>query len=266
MTYDENKKNLVSVLSPADYPFNAKMIGVAPCAKTGDNAGHTELSDNTPSPEQMAAINAQIEVLGLFNRKVDKLEQGGFCKRYETEVPNVIAKFADVKFEKTGHASFAIMGRIHSWVEDFNQDEIDAFVLTYRIFTQNNDQLSLASLSRIYGSDWLIGNAKECFDDARKELNDYLDRVATIMFGEHQISIRQLVDIIIYGGLAHSNPEKADIFQNWEQSGAIGFIWAEFFAYARHAVETLKYLRSLNAGVLEHSEKYGFTLGEASPP
>jgi len=54
----------------------------------------------------------------------------------------------------------------------------------------------------------------------------------------------------------------ADIFQNWEQSGAVGFIWAEFFAYARQAVETLKFLRSLNAGVLEHSEKYGFTLGE----
>src|SRR5450631_3531415 len=148
----------------------------------------TELSVNTPPPEQIAAINAQLEILRLFNRKVDKLDQGGFCKRYENEVPKVIAKFADVKFEKTG-------------------------------------QTSLASLSRIYSSQWLIGNAKECFDDARKELNDYLDSAATIMFGENQISIRQLVDIIIYGGLAHSNPEKADIFENWEQSGAAGFIW-----------------------------------------
>lgn len=207
----------------------------------------------------MAAINAQLDILRLFNLKVDKLEQGGFCRRYESEIPNVIAKFEDVKFEKTGDTSFAIMGRIHSWLEDFNQDEIDAFVLTYRIFTQNNDQLSLASLARIYNSEWLTGNAKECFDDARKELNDYLDSAATIMFGDNHISIRQLVDIVIYGGLAHSNPEKADIFQNWEQSGAMGFIWAEFFAYARHAVGTLKYLRSLNAGVLEHAEKHGFT-------
>jgi hypothetical protein len=67
------------------------------------------------------------------------------------------------------------------------------------------------------------------------------------------------------GGLAHSNPEKAGVFQNWEQSGAMGFIWVEFFAYARHAVETLKYLRSLNAGVLE-TEKYGFTTDPDPPP
>ena len=37
-------------------------------------------------------------------------------------------------------------------------------------------------------------------------------------------------------------------------------------ADARHAIEILRYLRSLNMGVLEHVEKYGFTTGEPSGP
>jgi hypothetical protein len=209
---------------------------------------------------QMAAINAQLEILRQFNRKVDRLEQSGFCLRFDNETPNVIAKFENITFEKTGDTTFNIIGRIDSWLEDLNQDEIDAFVLTFRLFTQDNDRISLHRLSKIYASDWMAGgNARECFEDARKDFNDYLDSAATIMFGPSPISIRSIADIVIYGGLAHTNAEKSEIFENWKQSGIMGFIWAEFFAYARHAVEILRYLRGLNAGVLDHVAKHGFT-------
>jgi hypothetical protein len=218
------------------------------------------MAESKPAAQQMAAINAQLEILRQFNRKVDRLEQSGFCWRFETETPNVIAKFEDARFEKTGDTTFNIVGRIDSWLEDFNQDEIDAFVLTFRLFTQDNDRISLHRLSKIYASDWMAGgNARECFEDARKDFNDYLDSAATIMFGNNAISIRSIADIVIYGGLAHTNAEKSEIFESWAQSGMMGFIWAEFFAYARHAVEILQYLRSLNAGVLDHIDKYGFT-------
>jgi len=219
-----------------------------------------KISKVDPAETQMREIKRQLDILRQFNRKVDRLEQSGFCRRYETEIPNVVAKFQDVKFEKTGDTTFNIVGRIDSWLDDFNQDEIDAFVLTFRLFTQDNDRISLHRLSKIYASDWIAGgNARQCFEDARKEFNDYLDSAATIMFGNNAISIRSIADIVIYGGLAHLNTEKSEIFDNWAQSGVMGFIWAEFVAYARHAVETLKYLRSLNAGVLDHIDKYGFT-------
>jgi hypothetical protein len=206
-----------------------------------------------------AAIRADLETLRLFNRKVDRLEQSGFWKRYENEVPNVVAKFGDVRFEKTGEARFDIIGRVHSWLEDFSQDEIDAFVLTYRIFTQNNDPLSIASLARVYESDWLRGNARECFEGARQELNDYLDTYTKIDFGDGPIRVRTLVDIVVYGGLAHSERRKARIFESWESSGFMGFVWGEFYAYAREATELLKYFRTLNAGLLDGIERHGFT-------
>jgi hypothetical protein len=53
---------------------------------------------------------------------------------------------------------------------------------------------------------------------------------------------------------------KIKIFESLETIPSImGFVWAEFFAFARQAVETLKYLRSLNAELLGHIEQHGFT-------
>jgi hypothetical protein len=75
----------------------------------------------------------------------------------------------------------------------------------------------------------------KCFEDARKGLNDHLDGAATLMFGDEQISIRETADIVIYGGLAHTNEAKSKIFEGWKNSGIMGLISAEFFAYARYA-------------------------------
>lgn len=214
--------------------------------------------------EILAAIEDDLEVLREFNRRVDRLERSGFSKRYETEVPNVIAKMEDVTFENGEGPRFSIVARIHAWIEDFSQDEIDAFVLSYRVFTQRNDRLSIPSLAKIYEKDWMSENPRECFEDARRQLNEHLDSNATVEFPGGRILVRTLVDIIIYGGLAHSNQQKAKIFESWENSGFIGFIWADFMAYAREAVETLKYIRGLNRDLMDHLQKHGLTL--ETPP
>jgi hypothetical protein len=213
-------------------------------------------------PEMQKEIDTKLDVLREFNRRVDRIEKTKFWLRYENETPNVIVKMDKAQFERTGPARFSILGQIDAWVEDFDQDEIDAFVLTFRLFTQNNDRISLRNLSAIYASDWLQGgNVRECFEDARKSLNQYLDSAATVLFGEDAVSVRSIVDIIIYGGLAHTNAEKSKIFESWKNSGAMGFIWADLFAYARHAVEILQYLRGLNTGVLGAIENHGFSIG-----
>ena len=123
----------------------------------------------------LAAIKKDLDILRQFNRRVDRLERSGFSKRYESEIPNVIAKMEDVTFEQGEGSSSSIVARIHSWIEDFSQVEIDAFVLSYRVFTQRNDGLSIPSLAKIYEKDWMSENPRECFEDARRQLNEYLD-------------------------------------------------------------------------------------------
>jgi hypothetical protein len=209
------------------------------------------------------SIGRDLIVLRAFCQRVDRLERSGFSKRFENEIPRVIAKMDDVSFERRDGASFSILASIDSWVEDFSQDEIDAFVLSYRVFTQDNDRLSIRSLSAIFAKDWMHPHARECFEDARAQLNRHLDSAATVAFPEGQISVRSLVDIIIYGGLAHSNEQKARVFDSWERSGFKGFIWVDFMAYAREAVETLKYMRNLIRDLIASIEEHGLTVSAA---
>jgi len=85
-------------------------------------AAKTQVLDQIDA--QLRAINEQLDVLREFNRKVDRLEQTGFWRRYENLTPNVVMKMNDMKFEPTGATSFAMMGRVESWLEEFDQDEI----------------------------------------------------------------------------------------------------------------------------------------------
>ncbi|WP_338835118.1 hypothetical protein [Bradyrhizobium septentrionale] len=209
------------------------------------------------------AVERDFDLLRAFCRRVDRLEQSGFSKRFETDVPNVIAKMNEPSFQREEGLRFSIVARVESWVEDFSQDEIDAFVLSYRVFTQDNDRLSIRNLSKIFAKDWMYPNARECFDDARAQLNGHLDRASTITFPEGRISVRALVDTIIYGGLAHSNEEKSKIFDSWEHSGIMGFIWAEFMAYAREVVDTLKYMRGLILDLVAAIDEHGLTVSVA---
>ena len=95
-------------------------------------------------------------------------------------------------------------------------------------------------------------DARAPFNDARDQLNQYLASPATVQFGECQIAIGQVAEIMIYGGLAHSNRQKSAIFELWVSSGVAGFLWAEFFAYAREMLRYFKYFRDLNEAVLQN--------------
>ncbi len=85
-------------------------------------AAKTQVLDQVDA--QLRAISEQLDVLREFNREVDRLEQTGFWRRYENLTPNVVMKMNDMKFEPTGATSFAMMGRVESWLEEFDQDEI----------------------------------------------------------------------------------------------------------------------------------------------
>ncbi|WP_050425893.1 hypothetical protein [Bradyrhizobium tropiciagri] len=55
-------------------------------------------------------------------------------------------------------------------------------ILSYRIFSQRNDRLSIASLAAIYDKQWMPPSARECFEDACNQLAEHLDSPATVTF------------------------------------------------------------------------------------
>jgi large subunit ribosomal protein L30 len=196
------------------------------------------------------AMKKDLDVLRRFNRRVTRTYQSAFWKRYAGQIPNAVTRMENMTLKKTGPTSFTMAGTIHSFLEDFDQDEIAAFVLDYRQYTQNNDAISINSLARIYGRPWMHSGARKNFEEIRAQFKLELDASSSLVFGDYHMSMRTLVDIVVYGGLAHSNPEKAEIFESWEKSGIMGLVWAAFFACMRSLMQALNQIHTLNDQVL----------------
>lgn len=207
--------------------------------------------DGPLSGPPTTAMAKDFAVLRRFNRRVSRTEQSGFWKRYADQIPNVISRMENVKIEALGNNQFKIQGTIFSVLEDFDQDQINAFVLDYRQYIQRNDPISLSSLASIFEHPWIHPGARQRFAEGRDKLNNFLARPITLDFGGPRMSMRQLVDIVVYGGLAHSNVKKAAIFEQWEASGVMGFVWAEFFSAMREMMQALMFFRSLNEQLLD---------------
>ena len=77
-------------------------------------------------------MEEDIYKIKLFNEKVDRLANSGFYKRYRNPLPEVIVKWDSPKFSDGEINKLIIEGKIKSEMPDLVQEEIDAFVLTYR--------------------------------------------------------------------------------------------------------------------------------------
>lgn len=189
--------------------------------------------------------------LRLFNEKVVRLEATGFMARYKEDTPEVIVRCENISVEQVGPTEMVMTARMWSQLPELNLDEVEAFVLTYRMFTQRNDRISLPSLARIYERPWMPPEAAAPFAHARSEVNAYLDSPTSLLDGPRPIPRRHLIDVIIYGGLAHTNRRNERILRSWMEPGGItGFIWAEFIVALRRMMDYLSYFRDLNTAVL----------------
>ncbi len=186
---------------------------------------------------------------------MDRLANSGFYRRYRDQLPEVIVKWDSPKFSDGENNNLTIEGKIKSEMPDLVQEEIDAFVLTYRILTQNNDPVSIGSLSKIYCREWIPKEAKDIFEDVRTKMNNFLKQAVSVNLGNRPFSLQTLIDIFIYGGLAHTNIRKEKIYRNWTTSGFSGLLWAEFVAAMLEMTRYFLYFKGLNEAVLDYHEK-----------
>lgn len=112
-------------------------------------------------------------------------------------------------------------------------EQIDAFILTFRLFIQDNDQFSFR---------WLANNAlndpgvsdhwKNEFPKARIGMNRYLDEHPSIRITiQEDVSPtrRDILNVFIYGDLSHVNNEKRVILSRWMTMPVVpGFLQMEF--------------------------------------
>ncbi|MCE5250096.1 hypothetical protein LLG96_07730 [bacterium] len=145
--------------------------------------------------------------------------------------------------------------REQGWTSKFagpNGESVDAFILTLRLFIQDNEPISLRRMRDLYRKAPIEPVLADQFDDVCTELNTFLDSETHLAIDDdRQLTYRDIFEFFIYGSLAHTNtPQKRDIFKSLHNGEWFSLFQAHFTDVLRSFVLTLSSLRSINDEVL----------------
>jgi hypothetical protein len=186
---------------------------------------------------------SELSSLKLFNEKAERLLNTRFVKH----------------LEETRKLSVNISAKKGQGVQVTrilpDQDAIDAFVLTFRFFIQDNETSSFRQISQTYDKLPISSELKKNLVDWRKGLNDYLDKNTSVAIQGKNLSNRELLDIFIYGGLAHANTQKKAIYDNWKKMGLVyQILEVEFCSVLETVLRAILYVAGMNKKAMEETE------------
>ncbi len=194
---------------------------------------------------------ADIRALELFNEKADKLRILSFVRSLETDNSGV-----QVTFHPEGGVSASRYGP--------DNEAVDAFVLTFRFFVQDNEPSSIRNTAnryrRLYQASLIPAELLGNFEDARNKLLNYLASNTPLVLGSQDTNVRpraityqEVFDVFMWGGLAHANRQQKEQFDDWSKGSLQHFfpMLEDFFiGVLREYLRVIWYMRGQNARVL----------------
>ena len=132
-----------------------------------------------------------------------------------------------------------------------DQENIDAFVLTFRFFIQDNEPISLRKFAHVFQSSFVLPQDTLDFDRVRTYVNAFLDSATMFELGG-RISHRELMEVFIYGGLSHANRLKKEKYDEWMANGLLApFIQNEFVVVLFEILNAVVYIKNRSEIVLK---------------
>jgi hypothetical protein len=132
-----------------------------------------------------------------------------------------------------------------------DDESVDAFVLTVRFFIQDGDRISFRTIAEIYEDPSLPAKLAEHFRAQRDKLNAYLDAPSPTTVNVPR-SRREVLDIFVYGGLAHANADKRRVFKEWRDHPVAWPLMQNEFAGSLYLLaECVSHVRALNLALLD---------------
>ena len=137
---------------------------------------------------------------------------------------------------ESGHGFNAERRPEGDWLVEFaipEEEERDAFLLTFRLFYQRNERISLPNLEALAQDPGLSDEWRREARRTHGAFQQYLDGHSTFsveLFEGHP-SRKEMLDAALYGGLAHANnQELIDRFQRWTADEVRAAVFQQEFA------------------------------------
>jgi len=147
------------------------------------------------------------QILELFVEKADLLETRSFVKHVTEH--GITLNLRMTQDEPT------ILN------QNLPDDEaLAALMVTFRMFIQDNDSISLRNLGKLMDDPGLSGNWKAQVKDVRDQNNVHLNNFPPIAVDYEGVrpTSRELLEVFVYGDLAHTSQKKRQQFLTWKSN------------------------------------------------
>jgi hypothetical protein len=179
------------------------------------------------------------EALELFNEKADRLSQLSFVRGFGVRRP----RFRVMPGENGVQAAAEGVAP---------REELEAFALTLRFFLQSSDGISLRQIPALYAKLGVPDELAVEVDEIRRDLNKYLDGASPFVEDDpgRQLTRRELLDMVLYGDLAHANEAQRERWKLWTGAGFDTLIESEFADMVAGVIQAIFWVRQVNLRAL----------------
>ena len=129
-----------------------------------------------------------------------------------------------------------------------------AFVLTFRYFIQDNETISLRNIGALYDQASVDPQLKQHISSARIAVNQMLDspNFMNLNYNGNIPTNREVMDVFVYGGLAHANIKKYQRFKEWMSFPPSAAIMQVCFnMILGHVLQAIIYIANVNERALQ---------------
>ncbi len=129
------------------------------------------------------------------------------------------------------------------------EEEVDALVLTARLFAQDNDRVSFGSLAKLMEKEpTLSAEWKDRFTDTRDSLNEFLQSKSIVRNPDGTGPTQwEIFETFVYGGLAHTGKAKEETYKAWKSNGAqFAMYESEFHRTLTHLLDAVYQVRLIS--------------------
>jgi hypothetical protein len=193
----------------------------------------------------MADLNTIAKALRLFNEKADKLSRLSFMKKMLHPDSGITISFKAINEEGGGIVTQERRGP--------EEEAIDAFVLTFRYFIQDNEHTSFRNMEKYYLDAPIDPNLQQEFVKLRKEVNEYLDGKTNINSDGEDLTRRKIMEVFVYGGFSHANEDKRRLYKTWMSNPFAAVMYEnEFLVIMANIHLAITMIKTMNEKALQH--------------
>ncbi len=185
-------------------------------------------------------INRAIELLGLFNEQAEVLK----TSRFSQEIfGKEIQVHIQMKREEDG------TGIMMAQLDGPDDETLKAFALTYRFFVQDNEDISIRNVFKLYESLPIDDDYRQKYQTVRTEIRKLFDTETCLNEDGKRLTSKDIYIAFLYGTLAHLTHRKT--WKRWMAIPPFGLV-AKFDVLGTFAnmVNAVAYIQVLNREVL----------------